>query len=202
MKVKQKEIEWRQIKLVKGGAEGLDLKYGYLFSFKGHNICKNRGSKTDVPPHDCLIDLVKGLRPVVAKVMGIDYARTLLNMPEFEPNDMQQKLTEGIVQQAMKTIDVTGVAISTRKKDVGIIISYDKTDEDEQVTGHATSWINLEGSVYEIEEDLSDTIDELKKEAYRYEFEDVYVDFEQMAIDYPQDDDIEEANVVEDEPPI
>lgn len=196
---KQSEIDWQHIKLVENGGKGLQLKYAYLYSFKGHNICKSNTPKTDVPPHDDLIQLIKNLRPIVAKVMGIDYARTLLNMEAFGATDMQHQLTEGIVQQEMKTIDVTGIAISTKKKQEGAVIFYDKHDDNEQVTAQVTAWINAEGAVYGIEEDLKEIIDDLKIEAYRYEYENKYVDFEQMAIEYPSDDEqIDEAEVVED----
>jgi hypothetical protein len=202
-KVNKNEVAWQQIKLINGGAKGLQLKFSYLENYKGHAIMNSISSKKDVPPTEPFRGQIHSLRPTVAKVMSIDYARELLHESGFEPTDMQQQFIEAAVQKAMRTIEVTGISLSERKQGKGAIISYLKTDEQGQTTGHSTPWICYTGEfVYGIEDDLEESVEQIVSDAYDYQFDDIYLDFEQLAISYPdeeisEDPEVEEADLEE-----
>jgi len=199
--LKKDEIAWQKFKLVENGGKGLDLKYSFLFDEQGRKFVKVITSENDLPPHDDLIRLFKSLRPIVAKIENIDYARRLMSLPGFEPTKIQLELTEATVQESMQSIEVTGITLSERRKEDGVIISYNKNDVNDMTTGTSTTWISLESEIYAIEEDLSDIIAEIKTEAYEYEFGSKYADFEQMTMQFDNnEEEHEEAEVVVDEP--
>lgn len=188
----RKEVSWQEISLIEKGANGLHLKYNWIVEIQGKGFMRKLGSDFDLQPHDDLVNLMKSLRPIVAKVESYDYARKLLSLEGFEATEIQQQSIEASVQQEVGKIDVTGIKFSTKKKDEGVIINYDFTDENEQTTKRHTSWINLGPIIYGIEEDLKEIVDKLKIEAFRYEYEDKYADFEQMSIEYPEETEEEE----------
>lgn len=193
--LKKDEIAWQKFKLVENGGKGLDLKYSFLFEEQGQMFVKLITCENQLPPHDDLIKLFKSLRPIVAKIENIDYARRLLNLPGFEPTKIQLELTEATVQESMQSIEVTGISLSERRKEDGVIISYNKNDVNDMVTGTSTAWISLESTIYGIEEDLSDIIAEIKNEAYEYEFGSKYADFEQLTMQFNKEE-LEDAEMV------
>lgn len=193
---KKTEMEFRKIKILKGGGDGIDLEYSYLFSVQGRTFIKKRNEHNDLPAHDDLIQLIKRLRPIVTKVINLDYARDLISAPGFEPTEQQQQMAEGLVQNVMGQIEPTGVIITKKKEGKAVVISYTKEDSQEKVTRHATALINLEDYQYEIEDDLKDIISDLELEAFRYQYEEKYADFEQLTLDM-DDVNIEEAQEVD-----
>lgn len=194
----RKDISWQEISLIEKGAKGLNLKYGWIVEIQGKGFLRKINPTFDLQPHNDLIMLIKSLRPIVAKVESYDYARKLLSLEGFEATEIQQRSIEASVQQEVGKIDITGIRFQTKKKDEGVIILYDFTDENDQTNKRNTSWINLGPVIYGIEEDLKEISDELKIEAYRYEFEDKYADFEQMSFEYPEEDDESENQDVSD----
>lgn len=191
LKIKQDQISWRKIKLISSGANGIELNYCYIKEIQGRGFLIGNNFQYDIPPHDDLVKLFKQLRPIVAKIENIDYARKLPHIPGFNPTDIQLRLMEGLTQNTLEDLEVTGISISERKKSEGVIISYKKYDIKEQSTGHSTAWINMSGTEYGIEEDLIDIIIDIKSESFMYEFEDKYADFEQMSIDFDNEDEDE-----------
>lgn len=166
----QDEISWQKVKLIEGGGKGLQLKYCYIREVDGFPFVRSECPEDTMTPHDDLVKLIKSMRILVAKVENIDYARRILDLPGYEPTQIQIQLTEATVQNSMEQIEVTGVSFSERHKDDGVIISYTKTDLDDKVIGHSTTWIQLNKEIYGVEEDLADICKELKREAYEYEF--------------------------------
>jgi hypothetical protein len=186
---KKNEIEWQKIKLIAGGAHGLEIKYSYVLSIKNKGFSRTVNNNFDLQPHDDLIRLFKELRAMVAKIEHYDYARALLELNGYEPTQQQIVMTEQKVQQVISTIEITGVNISKKKNVRGVIITYKKSDENENVTGHATNWIpiNSEEFIYSEQDDIKDVVEAIEGEAYEYEFNDKYADFEQLTI--PEDGD-------------
>lgn len=191
--LKQDQINWKKIKLVGDGSEGLELSYAYIKEIKGRGFIKSHTLMSDIPPHDDLLNLFKELRPIVATIESVDYARKLPALPGFDATDNQLILIENLTQNIMKSIEVTGIHLSERRKDKGLIISYKKYDIQEQSTGHTTTWIGLSGNEYAIEEDLQEILNEIISESFKYEFEEKYADFEQLAIDYDVAEEVEET---------
>jgi hypothetical protein len=196
-KQKEENIEFSSIKLQSKGAKGLTIKFGYLFSFQNSAVCDNVTLNRDAPVHSNLLKHFKELMPIVSKVESIDYARNLLDLEGFEPTDTQRKLTEKAVQEKLKQIEVTGISITTKKDIRGVIITYDKYDENEQVTGHVTSRIAFGDIIYKIEEDLEDAVDSILEETYKYLYEEKFDNMEQLSISAPSEE-IEDAEEVVD----
>jgi len=192
----RKEFCLRRMKLKENGAKGIDTNWAYLWDIDGLQPINRVGLESDLVPHNDLINLMKELRSIVAKVENIDYARNILTVPGFEPTDTQQLITEAGVQEALQQIEITGISLSTKKDAEGVIITYKKFDNQERCKGTSTSWINMEIIEYGIEEELKDIIDNLKIEAYRYVYEYKHADYGQMTIPIPSDI-VEEAEVIE-----
>jgi RAB protein geranylgeranyltransferase component A len=192
--LKKDQVNWLKMKLLNGGENGMEIHYSYLMTIKGRGFIKNPKITCDVIPHDDFIRLFKQLKPIVAKIENIDYVRKLSTIPGFDTTENQQRIIESMAQQSMESIKVTGISISERRKSEGIIISYLKYDINENVTGTSTTWINLEGNEYGIEEDLMDIVEDMKNESYSYEFEEKYADFEQLSMEF---EDVEEENIEE-----
>lgn len=201
-KPEQSGIEWRKIKLIKNGANGIKSDFGYLESHKGiANHVNFDGASKDVPPHDCFLKLFKRLNVIAATLDGIDYAKKILNISSFAATEEQKNIINGAVSEAVGAVEVTGLNIYKKKDSKQVILSYNKTDEEGEVTGHSTSKLSLEFQKYGIEDLLEEIVGEIEVEAYRYFYDNVYADMEQTTIFDKDDenlDDVEEANVVED----
>lgn len=194
MKKSDKQI--MSIKLKKNGTDGAEVIYSYLYGIGGATFIRKITHLDDCPVHEDVNKLTHRMNRIVAAIEGYDYARKLLKIPGYEATDNQMKLIEGTVQAMVDKVQVSGVSFSKKKKSEGVIISYLKYDESELSTGHATAWIDMEDSVYGIEEDLLDITTELKNEALKYIAGEKYASFEQLTIDMP-DNEIEDAEVVD-----
>jgi hypothetical protein len=191
---KKTETEILKVKLISGGAKGLFLHYAYKFSYQGGTWCRNRKQESDISPHDDLIRLINSLKVIVAKVECFDYAREVIGLSGFEPTDTQIKLTEGVVQTKIESIEVTGISISEKKDGKHVVITYKKSDKMDCETGHATNPINYTAMEikYGIEDDLKAIVDNIVDEAYMYEFEGKYADKEQLTFDYEEVEELED----------
>lgn len=188
--MKKSDIEFEKIKLEKGGAKGVTLKFAYFQEIRGSKYLKRPEITNDLPPHDDFIKSFKSLIPIVAKLENLDYARKFQTMQGFEPTDNQLSMIENMVSGIMKTVEITGINISTRKREKGIIISYKKEDINERVTGHATNFISIDPDefLFDFQDHIKDIVDTIIDEAYSYEFQDKYFDMEQSIIDFLEED--------------
>lgn len=198
--LKQDEIAWKKIKLIGGGGEGLELEYSFLIVIEEKGYMKKGSWVNDLVPNDDLINAIKSLRIPVAKIENIDYARRILSLPDYEPTNKQIELTEKTVQESMKQIEVVALHFSERRKEQGVIISYKKEDLNGKITGHPTTWIQLSGEIYGIEDELRTAIDKIKEEAFKYEFEGKIAESSQLTIFSKRKGkkNVEDAVVVED----
>lgn len=187
--MKKENIEFEKIKIEKGGAKGVTLKYAFLQDIRGGNYMKRPDVSNEVPPHDDFIQALKQLMPIVVKMENLDYARKLQTMQGFEPSEKQLSMIESIVSGVMQSVEITGISISTRKKAKGIIVAYKKEDINEGVTGHSTNFIEIdpEELLFPFQDDIKNIVDDIIDEAYEYEFKGKYFDVEQSTIDFEEE---------------
>lgn len=196
--LKKEEISWEKISLVKAGSEGLKWKYSHLVDINdGKRYLFNVNTSGDIIPNDDLIKEIHALKAIVSKVEEYDSVRELKSTAGFEPTKIQIQMIEAKAQESMKKIEVTGIELSEKKEGFGAIILYEKLDKNEETTSKKTAWICYEGKgdvapeYYGIEDDLSDTVEAIKNEAYLYITFEKFADSDQMTINYAEVEDAE-----------
>ena len=204
-KLKRDEVNWQEVKLLTGGADGIVLKYSYLQKVQARQFIKGITSDNDLEPHSDLVRIFDQFVLIVAKAESIDYARKILDLPGFEPTDAQRSMTEEAVKHELLEVSVTGIKIIEKKDEVGVVITFDKEDDQGELSkGRKTNWIGTGNIIYGVEEEVGELIKQLAEEAYKYEFETKHADFEQMTMDLDPEEDkneeIEEAKVVDETP--
>lgn len=112
------------------------------------------------------------LMPTTAEKMGIDNLEQL------------SQIAEGMTQDAMMKIDVTGFKISGQEDKRNVVITYKKMTGNKKIAGRATTAIQLSANVYGFEDELEADIDDLVKECYDYVYKHKHSESDQLQFDF------------------
>ena len=181
---KQSDFNLKSIKILNGG--GLYVEYNYQFSShnESHTIDAKISNSANV--HDDLWALLKKQKPNVLTVEEINYrmmATTLEKMGIDNQKEVSQ-VVEGMQQDALQKIEITGIKISGKDEKKQSVITYKKITGNKKIAGRATTLIQLSGSVYGFEQELESDLEEITTEVYAYLFEGKFGDSDQQELNF------------------
>lgn len=180
----KENFKMKSIKILNGG--GLYVEYNYQYSShnEAHTVDAKISNTANV--HDDLWQLLIKHKPSVLSVEEINYrvmATTLKNLGVDNQKEVSQ-VVEGMQQDALQKIEVTGIKVSGKDEKKQAVITYKKITGNKKIAGRATTLIQLSGSIYGFEQDLESDIDEISDEVYAYLFEGKFGDSDQQELNF------------------
>lgn len=110
------------------------------------------------------------LKPVVARVYHLSFFRSLMDTPEFKATKNQKELANNAFDEIIKKIDVTGISLSGKDDNQGVIITSTFKADSNQKMAIITHRIRFKDTSYGFEEDVEDIVDDLEREVYAFLF--------------------------------
>ena len=110
------------------------------------------------------------LKPVVARVYHLSFFRSLMDAPDFKATNKQKELANNAFEEIIKKIDVTGISLSGKDDNQGVIITSTFKADSNQKMAINTHRIKFKDTRYGFEEDVEDIVDDLEREVYAFLF--------------------------------
>lgn len=157
-----------KVKVISGG--GLDVHFeveeacGAEIYTENYHIASSKGIHPD------LQKLFDKLKPIVARVFHVTFFRTLLETPEFKATKKQQELAEIAYKEIEAKISVTGLSLSGKDDNVGVIIIATFTADSNQKMAINTHRMKFSDTRYGFEEEMEEIVGEIETEVYKFLF--------------------------------
>jgi hypothetical protein len=183
----KEEFNFKSIKRLNNG--GAYIEYSHLFSC-GNEVHTYEGKPTiTLNVHDDLLRLLNKQAGNILLMDGVKYRLLATTFEKMDGDnqsevDKVKQIAEGLFQDAMRKVTVTGVSISGKDGNKKVCIKYTHLDENKKIIGRSTSPILLSGNDLGFEEELEADITEIKDEVYEYLFGSKHGDSEQQEIDF------------------
>lgn len=151
--------------------KGIDVKFGIA----GESATYSKDSHE--LPHEDLVKLLESLRPIVAEIFFMKPGAFILNLGSensvntFDPKKNQKLILEQYDSDMIDRITVTGVALSGSAEKMGAVITSVFESKQGGVAIN-TKRIMFNGTKLGVEEELSETCEEIRKEIYQFLYND------------------------------
>lgn len=176
-----------------GGAE---IHYSFKYS-EGNEAHEDQLTplKRTLSVHKDLHDILIKQRPNVLRVEEINYRLAVTTAQQMGIDNLDQlsQIAEGMTQEAIMKIQVTGFRISGKDDKRQVIITYKKQAADKKIIGRSTTNIMLMGDVYGFEEELETDIEYFTKEVYNYIYKNKHSESDQLQFDLFAGDEVEDV---------
>lgn len=156
-------------KMIPGG--GLDVHF-VVEEACGAEIYKEDyhiSSTKDIHPD--LGNLFKKLSPIMARIYHLSFFRSLLETPEFKATSAQKKQAEKAFEEVLNKLSVTGISLSGKDENVGVVITAAFTADSNQKMAINSHRVKFKEERYGFEEDMEKIIGEIELEVYAFLFE-------------------------------
>jgi len=153
-----------------GSAGGLEIDYDLTEVIGGESYQSSQNQKSSKEPHPDLAENLFKMAPMVAQIFGFTLAREVVFKKEFDANISQKEYISKAVDELTENIKVTGVSISGKEDNIGVVITCSYAVDNRQRVALNTPRIMLKGTSRGFEEKLGELIESLKDEAYEFVF--------------------------------
>lgn len=157
-----------KVKVISGG--GLDVHYEVEEICGAEVYRENYHLASSKEIHPDLQKKLDNLKPILARVFHLSFFKTLMDMPEFKATAKQKDLANKEFENILKKIRVTGVSLSGKDDNVGVVITGVFEADTKQVIAINTHRIKFVSDTYGFELELEKNVGELEKEVYAFLF--------------------------------
>lgn len=157
-----------KVKVISGG--GLDVH------FEVEEVCgaevyrENYHLASSKEIHPDLRKLFNSLKPIMARVYHLSFFRSLLATPDFKATQEQQELAENAFSEVLAKLDVTGVSLSGKDDNVGVVLTGTFTADSNQKMAINSHRMKFKDERYGFEEEMETIIGEIEREVYAFLF--------------------------------
>lgn len=169
LEIKRDSFELEKAKLLKNGGVHSETKLTVV----GDNSTEVITRKEDTPrvPHPDLEDPIRNLKERLLISCGFINMRTIVIAKEFKATKEQIKAVEKYLSILMNKTTVTGIHVSGKDKNRGVIISGVITAENSRNIAINSPRMTFSSHVFGFEEDLEAAVEEIQNETYAYLFQ-------------------------------
>ena len=157
-----------KVKVISGG--GLDVHYEVEEICGAEVYRENYHLASSKEIHPDLQKKLDNLKPILARIFHLSFFKTLMDVPEFKATAKQKDLAKKEFENILKKIRVTGVSLSGKDENVGVVITGVFEADTKQVMAINTHRIKFATETYGFEEELEKNVGELEKEVYAFLF--------------------------------
>jgi hypothetical protein len=182
-----------KIKIVSGG--GVSMKFKTTRVIGSDSYEDTEDLKSSKEAHPDLVDLFTKMRAMVGQIIGLTSIREVVNSPKFGGDKIQSKAIDSYIDEMLKKIKITGISISGKDKNKGVVITSTYQVDNKQVIALNTPRIMLSAESRGFEQDLENLVEEIENESFEFCFKNKVANPEMF--DY-KDAEGEEVNIAQD----
>lgn len=164
----EKAFNLSKVKVISGG--GLDVTFEVEEAIGAEIYRENYHLASSKEIHPDLQKLFNQLKPIMARVYHLSFFRTLLDTPDFKATKKQREIAETAFSEIMNKITVTGVSLSGKDDNVGVVITGTFTADSNQKMAINSHRMKFNDERYGFEEELEEIIGDIEREVYAFLF--------------------------------
>lgn len=164
----EKAFNLCKVKVVSGG--GLDVTFEVEEAIGAEVYRENYHLASSKEIHPDLQKLFDRLKPIMARVYHLSFFRSLLETPDFKATKKQKELSEEAFKEVIAKLTVTGVALSGKDDNVGVILTGTFTADSNQKMAINSHRMKFSDTRYGFEEEMEEIIGEIEREVYAFLF--------------------------------
>lgn len=157
-----------KVKVISGG--GLDVHFEVEEACGAEFYRENYHLASSKEIHPDLKALFARLKPIMARVYHLTFFRTLMDTTEFKATKKQQELAEDSFREILDKIEVTGISLSGKYENVGVVLTGVFVADTNQKMAINTHRMKLKEIKYGFEEELEEMVGSIEREVYAFLF--------------------------------
>ena len=157
-----------KVKVILGG--GLDVTFEVEETFGAEIYRENYHLSSTKEIHPDLKKLFDQLKPIMARVYHLSFFRSLMETPEFKATKNQRELAENAFTEVLAKLNVTGVSLSGKDENVGVVLTGTFTADSNQKMAINSHRMKFKDERYGFEEEMERIIGEIETEVYAFLF--------------------------------
>ena len=164
----EKSFNLSKVKVISGG--GLDVTFQVEEVIGAEVYLENYHLASSKEIHPDLKKLFDSLKPIMARIYHLSFFRSLLETPDFKATKKQKDLAEEAFSEVMNKITITGVLLSGKDDNVGVVITGTFTADSNQKMAINSIRMKFSDERYGFEEEMEGIIGEIEREVYAFLF--------------------------------
>lgn len=164
----EKAFALSKVKVISGG--GLDVHFEVEETCGAEIYRENYHLSSTKEIHPDLKKLFDRLKPIMARVYHLSFSRSLMETPEFKATKKQQELAEEAFTEVLAKLDVTGISLSGKDNNVGVVLTGVFTADSNQKMAINSHRMNFSDTRYGFEEEMESIIGDIESEVYAFLF--------------------------------
>lgn len=157
-----------KVKVISGG--GLDVHFEVEEACGAEVYRENYHLSSNKEIHPDLKKLFDQLKPIMARVYHLSFFRSLIETPDFKATKKQQELAEEAFKEVLAKLDVTGISLSGKDNNVGVVLTGTFTADSNQKMAINSHRMRFADERYGFEEEMERIIGEIESEVYQFLF--------------------------------
>lgn len=164
----EKAFQLSKVKVISGGGLDVHFKVEETCGAEVYRETYHLSSSKDIHPD--LQKLFDQLKPIMARVYHLSFFRSLMETPEFKATKKQQEIAEEAFSKVIAKLNVTGVALSGKDNNVGVVLTGTFTADSNQKMAINSHRMKFSDSRYGFEEEMESIIGDIESEVYAFLF--------------------------------
>ena len=120
--------------------------------------------------HPDLQNLFDKLKPIMARIYHWSFFKTVMDTPEFKATKNQKQIANEAFQEVINKIRVTGVSLSGKDDNVGIVLTGTFTADSNQKMAINSHRMKFSDDRYGFEEEMEKIVSDIESEVYKFLF--------------------------------
>lgn len=164
----KKAFSLSKVKVINGG--GLDVHFEVEEACGAEVYRENYHLTSGKEIHPDLQKLFDKLKPIMARVYHLSFFRSLMETPDFKATKKQKELAEEAFKEVIDKLRVTGVALSGKDDNVGVVLTGTFTADSNQKMAINSHRMKFNSERYGFEEEMEEIVGEIESEVYEFLF--------------------------------
>lgn len=164
----KKAFSMSKVKVINGG--GLDVHFEVEEACGAEVYRENYHLTSGKEIHPDLQKLFDKLKPIMARVYHLSFFRSLMETPEFKATKKQKELAEEAFKEVIDKLRVTGVSLSGKDDNVGVVLTGTFTADSNQKMVINSHRMKFNSERYGFEEEMEEIVGEIESEVYEFLF--------------------------------
>lgn len=164
----KKAFSLSKVKVINGG--GLDVHFEVEEACGAEVYRENYHLTSGKEIHPDLQKLFDRLKPIMARVYHLSFFRSLMETPDFKATKKQKELAEKAFKEVIDKLRVTGVSLSGKDDNVGVVLTGTFTADSNQKMAINSHRMKFNSERYGFEEEMEEIVGEIESEVYEFLF--------------------------------
>lgn len=157
-----------KVKVISGGGLDVHFEVEEVCGAEVYRETYHLSSSKEIHPD--LKKLFDQLKPIMARVYHLSFFRSLMETPDFKATKKQQELAEEAFKEVLVKLDVTGISLSGKDDNVGVVLTGTFTADSNQKMAINSHRMKFKDERYGFEEEMERIIGEIESEVYQFLF--------------------------------